>query len=204
VVISATEGMRDIVRDAFFAVIKGEEVRTEKCGFNLRSASAISTLRCARCATDRGAIIGARAGGRRHHPSAAGPRKCCGSSQKMESGRPVDRRRGPRFHNLLTIISAPATDFPAPPRTAGGAPPPLRRRDFRDRGTGLQADRAVAGIRPPPAAEAAGLQCRQPGRRRGAAHSSPGRRPDYQERGRTIRHRLLCDLPTIAQFEDRR
>ena len=130
------------------------------------------------------------AGGRRHHRAPQG-RGSAAPVAEDGSGRPVDRRRGARLQQ--SPDHHPLGDrLPAPPRTAGRAPPPLCRRDFRDRGTGLQADRAVAGVCPPPAAEAAGLQCRQPGRSRGAAHSSAGRRPD-QDRGRAGGHRLLCD-----------
>ena len=193
---TGTEGMRDAVRDAFIAVMRGEEIQTEM-RLQLPIGERYFDFAMRPLRDQHGAIIGAVPEADRHHRAPPG-RGSAAPVAEDGSGRTIDRRRGARFQQ--SADHHPIRDrLPAPPRTAGRAAPALHRRDLRDRGARLQADRTIAGVRPQAAAEAAGVQCRHPGRGGGATDPSAGRRPDQDRR----RHSdLNCfAIADIAQFE---
>ena len=140
------------------------------------------------------------AGGHRRHRTPPG-RGSAAPVAEDGSGRTIDRRRGARFQQSLD--HHPLRDrFPAPPRTAGRAAPALHRRDCRDGGARLQADRTIAGVRPQAAPEAAGIQCRHPGRGGGATDPPAGRRPD-QDRRRHCRPAIVSRSPISRSSKPR-
>ena len=172
---TATEGMRDAVRDAFIAVMRGEEVQTEM-RLHLPIGERYFDFAMRPLRDQHGAIIGAV-------PEAVDiterrqGEEALRQSQKMEAVGQLTGGVAHDFNNLLTIIRS-ATDF-----LRRRELPEERRRRYIDaisetveRASKLTA--TIAGVRPPAAAEAAGVQCRHAGRGRRAADPSAGRRPD--------------------------
>ena len=111
---AATEGMREIVKEAFAAVLRGESVRREM-QLNLAAGERFFDFTMRPVFDQHGVVSGVLARGRRHHRAAAGRG---GASPIPEDGcdRPADRRRRARFQQ--PSHHHPLGDrLPAPPRT---------------------------------------------------------------------------------------
>ena len=141
---SGTDGMKATVRRTFIAVMRGAEIQTE-VRLQLPIGDRYFDFAMRPLRNQHGIVIGAVPEAIDVTERRRGE-EALRQSQKMEAVGQLTGGVAHDFNNLLTIIRS-ATDFLAPPRTAGRTAPALHRRDCRNRGTRLQADRAVAGVR---------------------------------------------------------